>query len=310
MADINFVLDTDPLAQKVDDVAVGVGAVGAAVTAMQAAVIKTEKETADTICRNLDNGFYMMIRSNLSQKVSQFTSRMNSRVGSMVETSQAIDHTRDQMDQDFNRIKARYVKLFDGLDRALQSRVRVLDGSAMELAEARSSLLLKRQCKDAPAALCYGRDIQVAALKAAGAHMKVCAQRSLNSLGAGVDHIVSYARSTQMAVKDRPSNRAGQVLLPVVYAQVESLATASSYVATVTLPDEASDEVKASARARIEPMVPQMASSGAADMAAVREAFVRNLAREGVPQRERDLMLGMFDGSAAGMQATGRGDAS
>ena len=37
MADINFVLDTDPLAQKVDDVAVGVGAVGAAVTAMQAA---------------------------------------------------------------------------------------------------------------------------------------------------------------------------------------------------------------------------------------------------------------------------------
>ena len=305
MNDINFVLDTEPMAQKVGGVAKNVGAVGAAVTAMQVAVVATEKETADTICRNLDNGFYMMVRSDLSQKVSQFTSSMNSRIGSMVETAEAIDHTREQMDQDFHRIKARYVKLFDGLDKALQSRVRTLDRSAMALAEARSSLLMKRQCKDVPAALCYSRDIQVSALKAANAHMKVRAEQSLNSLGDGLEHIVSYTRATGQVVRDRPSNRPAQVLLPVVYTQAESLAASSGYVTTINLPVKAPTEVKTSARTSIEPLVPQMASSGAGDMGMIREAFVRDMAKAGVSPRERDLMLGLFDRSAAGMQAGG-----
>lgn len=310
MADINFVLDTEPMAERVNDVTVSVGAVGTAVTAMQVAVVKTQREATDTICRNLDNGFYMMVRSNLSQKVSQFTSSMNSRIGSMLETAQAIDHTRDQMDQDFHRIKARYVKLFDGLDKALQSRIRTLDRNAMGLAESRSSLLLGRQCKEAPAALYFGREIQVAALKAANAHMKVHAQKSLGSLGDGAGHIVSYAQATGTVLKDRTSNQAAQVLLPVVYAQVESLTTSNSYVTTVNLPQGSPEEVTDSARTTFEPLVPTMASSGAGDMRMVRQAFVRELARQGVPQRERDLMLGLFDSSAIGGQAATRGDAS
>ena len=316
MANVDFWLDTEPMAQKVGEVTVGVGAVGAAVTAMQVAVVKTEKETADVICRNLDNGFYMMVRSNLSQKVSQFTSSMNSRIGSMLEISQALDHTRDQMDGDFHRIKARYTKLFNGLDKALESRVKALDARAMALAEARSSLLLSRQCKEAPAAICYGQEIQVAALKAANAHMKVHAQRSLGSLGAGAQHIVAYERSTSGALRQRASNQTAQVFLPAVYAQVESLATASAFVPAVKMSPEAPEQVQESARARIEPMVAGMAPASPAQMGQVRDAFVRRLGAQGVPPRQRELMLGLFDQSAAGMQggqsaqAPGQGDAS
>ena len=310
MASYDFILDTEPMAQKVDQMATNVGAVGAAVTAMQVAVVATEKQTADNICRNLDNGFYMMVRSKLSQKVSQFTSRMNSRIGSMVETAEAIDHTRDQMDQDFHRIKARYVKLFDRLDRALQSRIRTLDKDAMALAEVRSSLLMKGQCKNAPAALCYSREIQVSALKAANAHMKVRAEQSLNSLGNGLEHIVSYSRTTGMVVKNRPASQSTQMLLPVVYAQTESLAAPGGYVTSVNLPEKAPDAMKASARTSIEPLVPQMATSAAGDMSLIRDAFVREMVREGVAQREQNLMLNLFDKSAADMRAVGQGDAS
>ena len=48
MAQFDFIVDTDPMAHKINAVNAEVIGVGAAVTAMEAAVIKTQEETCRT----------------------------------------------------------------------------------------------------------------------------------------------------------------------------------------------------------------------------------------------------------------------
>jgi hypothetical protein len=57
MANLHFTVDTTPMARSVDSVRGHVNGVTTAVTAMEAAVIATEQESARTISENVDRGF-------------------------------------------------------------------------------------------------------------------------------------------------------------------------------------------------------------------------------------------------------------
>ena len=222
MAHFDFTVDTDPMARKIDDVTAGVGLVGTAVTAMQAAVIASEKKASAAICKSIDSGFYMLLRSRLSQRIAQFASTMNSRAGSMMETAKAIDHTHDQMQGDFNRIKARYFKLFTSLDRSLEKRVRELDQDAMALAQVRNTFISSRQCHDAPAALFYASDIDNAVLKTSNALLKKKVVGSIEQLSEGTRHIINYTRLTESVLEPSVPSGAPFECVPVVYAVAES----------------------------------------------------------------------------------------
>ena len=63
MAQFDFVVDTNPMAQSVDGVSMCVNATTAAVTTMQAAVIEENNRASKDICDNVDRGFYSLIRS-------------------------------------------------------------------------------------------------------------------------------------------------------------------------------------------------------------------------------------------------------
>ena len=79
MADFNFTVDTGPMAERIRSVNHSVEAVGGAVTAMQVAVVASERMATDKICQSIDGGFYMLLRSKLSQRIAEFTSTMSSR---------------------------------------------------------------------------------------------------------------------------------------------------------------------------------------------------------------------------------------
>ncbi|MDR1788457.1 MAG: hypothetical protein LBR16_08435, partial [Treponema sp.] len=144
MADFHFEVDTTPMAQSVSTVQGHVAGVAAAVTAMEAAVIATEREAAQRICDNADLGFMILIRSQVSQKLVAAQSEMNSRLMTLVELSKAIDTVMRQMESDYNMIKRRYTKLFRALDRALETRVRELDRPAMQLNEIKRNIIFDK----------------------------------------------------------------------------------------------------------------------------------------------------------------------
>ena len=306
MANINFEVSTRPLADRIDGVTKQVGIVGGAVTAMQAAVVASEKEASDAICQSIDSGFYLLMRSRFSQRLAQFSSTMSSRVGSMVETSQAVDRTHQQMRGDFNRIKSRYVKLFDGLDRKLEERVRELDRDAMALAAKRTSLLVESQCREAPTALLCAADTHVVALKAAGAHVKSRARDSIGNLAGGAHHIIDHEATLARILDDE--QRSGDMpvtvmSVPVVYAHEESLAAAGTYATSVMAPTALPSVSRDAIANGVRRTMTTLGTAQEAQVAQVRTKFVEKVASAQLDQRVTDTMMKLFDASFGGAPA-------
>ncbi len=299
MATFNFNVDTRPMARSLDDVSSNVAVVGTAVSAMEAAVIASERKATEKICQSIDGGFYLLMRTRLSQRVAKFTSTMSSRSGSMMETSQAIDHTHQQMLGDFNRIKARYLKLFDRLDRSLRKRIEDLDRPAMELASARQSVLAARRCQEAPAALFYASDTSVVALKASCARTKARVEDSLSELGQGARSIMDYGRTTRN-VFERHTAGESVSFVPVVYAVTENQVTPDNYAFEVHTPEFLSPQTQASVAQSVRRRQQDLRGANGQEVASVRASFARKLATSGVDERVAQTMQGLFDAGVGG----------
>ena len=116
MAEFDFVVDTTPMAETVSSVSNHVTATTTAVVAMQAAVIASEKASANKICNNVDAGFHSLIRSQLSMKTSVAYTEMQAKLALLLKYSKTLRKTRDRMEADFSRVKRQYSQIFKGLD--------------------------------------------------------------------------------------------------------------------------------------------------------------------------------------------------
>jgi hypothetical protein len=71
MANFNFTVDTNPMADSIDGVANHVDGTTAAVIAMQTAVVIAEQKGAEKICNNVNFGFYSLIRSQFLKRLQR-----------------------------------------------------------------------------------------------------------------------------------------------------------------------------------------------------------------------------------------------
>lgn len=305
MAEFNFEVDTSPMARSIDKINGSVQVVGTAVTAMQAAVIASERRAANKICESVDSGFFMLLRSRLSQRIAGFASIMNSRVGSMTETASAIDNTHRQMQGDFNRIKARYLKLFDRLDRNLEQRVRELDRPAMEVAQRRELCLTERQRGTVPAVVCYANDIANVSLKLSNARSKVRAQGSINELHAGVEKVLEYEQATESIYERGGAPRGAQEMIPVVYTVTESTVEPNSFALQVQPPTSLAPETQSAIAMGVRRGQAQLRGASASEVNAIRASFFDRVSRDVSDQRVAQTMIGLFNTAPFANDATG-----
>ena len=141
MADIRFTVNTRPMAREIQSVSHNVNRVSGAVVAMQAAVIAAEKDSAERICQNVNKGFYAMMHSQISQKIAQFTSIVESKLMELGQYAAALKNIQSRMEADYNMISARYTKLFKSINNSLESRVAELDMQVFKLVDKDMKLL-------------------------------------------------------------------------------------------------------------------------------------------------------------------------
>lgn len=127
MANFNFTVDTVPMANSIDRVSNHVDGTTAAVVAMQTAVIVAERKSADKICENVNIGFYSLIRSQISQKIATHKSVADAKIMELQQQSASLIAIRNRMEKDYQMLASRYTKLFEGLNKALRTRIFELD---------------------------------------------------------------------------------------------------------------------------------------------------------------------------------------
>jgi hypothetical protein len=86
----------------------------------------------------------MMIKSQISQKAVAAYTEMTTRQMTLLQLVKALENVKRQMEADYNMICKRYTKLFQSLNKALETRVRELDRPAMKLAEIRKNIVFDK----------------------------------------------------------------------------------------------------------------------------------------------------------------------
>lgn len=127
MANFNFTVDTNPMADSIDGVANHVDGTTAAVIAMQTAVVIAEQKGAEKICNNVNFGFYSLIRSQISQKIATHKSKADAKIMELQQQSVSLIGIKCRMEKDYQMLASRYTKLFEGLNKALRARIFELD---------------------------------------------------------------------------------------------------------------------------------------------------------------------------------------
>ena len=133
MANFSFTVDTREMADGLYSVAPHVDGATGAVVSMQTAVILAEKHAAEDICRNVNRGFFSLIRSQISQKIAISRSQVEARLLELRDQSMKLSSVKTTMQRDFQMISARYTKLFRSLDAALLNRIHETDTKLLDL---------------------------------------------------------------------------------------------------------------------------------------------------------------------------------
>ncbi|MFA6938317.1 MAG: hypothetical protein WCQ67_08810 [Treponema sp.] len=235
MANFDVVVDTRPMASSIDTVNGNVRGVTGAVVAMQSAVVAEQRAASKKICENVDGGFYILMKSQLSQKIAACSSTMSSKLMLMKKFRQDINHIKDVMQEDYNRICRRYGKQFDALNKALESRVHELDRPSMEIAEAQK-LLFKKMRDESCSVICY-EDSQVADDEAVTATVKGKSIKAIDAMSKNVNGSIVYNRNVQHILKNESVDTKKENFIPVLIVESDSMFDSSAKVSNIYVPE-------------------------------------------------------------------------
>ena len=134
MATFNYTVDTNPMAAEISSVSKHVAGTTTAVVAMQTAVVVAEAKAADHVCKNVNKGFFTLIRSQISQKMAKLQSDVDSHLMQLNQQRKQLLAIKGRMERDYNMISSRYTKLFTGLNQNLKQRIFELDRPTVDFA--------------------------------------------------------------------------------------------------------------------------------------------------------------------------------
>ncbi len=137
-------VDTSEMAREIDSVKKHVNATTTAVVGMQAAVIKAQADSADHVCKKVNQGFYAMIHSQISQKMAALQSKVDAHLLQLNQQRKRLLAIRQRMERDYQMICERYIKTFNSLNKNLRQRITEIDRPVLNLATTEADKVTNR----------------------------------------------------------------------------------------------------------------------------------------------------------------------
>lgn len=242
MADFNITVDTQPMADSLDYVNSNVRDVTSSVVAMQSAVVIAQQRASEQICHNVDTGFFVLMKSQFDQKIAAISSKMLSTMQLMETFKSDIDKIMVVMQDDYERIKARYFKHFSSLDKALETRIHELDKRAYEISR-NYKLSQFKTGSEVIKAICYSNDTQIVNVKQANATVKSKSAKSIGVMTDDVIEQIKYSDSVQSILKEIEFEKPCEEYVPVIFSETDSMMSEDSSVKNIVTSTEAAFSV-------------------------------------------------------------------
>lgn len=236
MATFDMVIDTQDMARSLDTVNLSVNGVTTSVVAMQSAVVAQEEESSRLVCKNVDNGFFMLMKSQLSQKIATCASQMSSTVLLMKKYVQDLLHIKSIMQSDYNRIWCRYKKQFNSLNKALEGRIRSLDKSAFDISKLYENFLNTNRDQSAAAFIATSSMNEVA-IKSTSALLKSRAKKTFNVMARDIKQNTDYNQKVSHILKAATLESLIIDYVPSLFVQSQSFNSRDNKITSVYTPE-------------------------------------------------------------------------
>lgn len=301
MAHIDCVIDTNPMAQEMASVSHNITGTTAAVVAMKAAVVKAEGDAADHVCENVNQGFYALIHSQISQKTAKLQSEVESHLMKLNMLRRQLQAIKGRMERDYGMISSRYLKLFSGLDRELELRIYELDRPVMELAMKETGAVSNRK----KITLATVPVSQVESLRTS---QKIIASNIKSRSKSVIDSMTRFltdmeeqnALTGRILLPQTSGQDEAELLLPVIISEAcydkSGDTQAEAYVSPTGISSATQDAVFAG----IKSALPTLNWQESAPSEEVKSEFHRLMSSSSAPKRVKEMMERLF--SAANCQ--------
>lgn len=137
-------VDTTEMAREIDSVKRHVNATTTAVVGMQAAVIKAQADGADHVCKKVNQGFYALIHSQISQKMASLQSKVDAHLLRLNQQRKQLTAIRQRMERDYQMLSGRYLRIFNSLNRNLRHRITEIDRPILNFATTEADKVTNR----------------------------------------------------------------------------------------------------------------------------------------------------------------------
>lgn len=127
---VNIEVDTYPFDSSVSDCNTNVNLLTGAVVATEAAQVVSIRKNSRKVADSIITGFFDYIRSEISQQISELTQSIDAQLMHLRELSLSCKSKKVQMENDFNRITERYIKIFGDLNNELSNRIHEMERPA------------------------------------------------------------------------------------------------------------------------------------------------------------------------------------
>lgn len=297
MANIDCVLDTEPMASSMDTVSKHVGMTTTAVAAMQTAVIAAEKESSDKVCQNVNRGFYSLINSQLTSKKARYFTEMNARFSLLLQYSRSLQKAVKRLEEDVNRLQKQYYKIFHGIDRSLERRIAELDNASIELGKIRKTLITDQTVRNIGGTLITGKDGDGLTSLIVTANLKDKTGKAIDSITRNVKDNKNYKRDVDQLIDDKSTDKEKKICVPVLIAEEQSQVDRNASVTKVSAPDILDPRSNSLLQQKV--MEGKQSYQNNVHSDQVRSAFMNLLNQSGLDQKTSETIRNLYEKGVA-----------
>lgn len=243
------VVDTTPMAKEVSTVRKHVDATTTAVVGMQTAVVIAQKKGADQVCSKVNQGFYALIHSQISQKMAALQSKVDAQLMRLHQQSKQLASIRGRMERDYQMISARYAKLFGGLNRNLRQRITELDRPIIQFASVETDKVSNRSTQLVSVVPIGQAESIKTSQKVVSSSVKYRASTAIKSIKSFIADSNRLQMITDRILLKRPmKSEAATVTVPVCIMESNfdnsGNVQTQSYIAGLNLPESSKSAIK------------------------------------------------------------------
>jgi len=125
--DVEIEVDTDPFDDSIHNCNNQVNLLTGSVAATETAQVASIEENSKKVAKTIITGFFKNVQADISGQILQLGQKVESRLMHLREQSKTLLAKKAQMENDYQRTRARYMKIIEDLNHELEHRIRALD---------------------------------------------------------------------------------------------------------------------------------------------------------------------------------------